>query len=107
MDEHSNEYVGTVYVLPETRNFELHTTVGGAPATICGTVSQLLASQFSQYAPGASGSLDPQQVAVRPRRVEVLTRELHERHRAPRKVHLLTRVYDVEEQGRPVPMSAI
>lgn len=107
MDEHSNEYVGTVYVLPESRCFELHTTVHGAPATICGTVSQLLASQLSQYEPGAIGTVDPQQVAVRPRRVEVLTRELHERHRAPRKVHLLTRVYEAEEQGRPVPMSAI
>jgi hypothetical protein len=107
MDEHCNEYVGTVYVLPETRCFELHTTVHGAPATITGTVSQLLASQFSQYVPGAIGTVDPQQVALRPRRVEVLTRELHERHRAPRKVHLLTRVHDVEEQARPVPVSAV
>jgi len=57
--------------------------------------------------PGAIGTVDPQQVAVRPRRVEVLTRELRERHRAPRKVHLLTRVHDVEEQARPVPVSAI
>lgn len=59
MDEHCNEYVGTVYVLPETRCFELHTTVHGAPATITGTVSQLLASQFSQYMPGAIGTADP------------------------------------------------
>jgi D-inositol-3-phosphate glycosyltransferase len=27
-------------------------------------------------------------------RVEVLTREIHERHRAPRKVHVLMRVID-------------
>jgi hypothetical protein len=37
----------------------------------------------------------------------VVTRELHERHRAPRKMHFLTRVHEVEEQGRPVPLSAI
>lgn len=106
MDEHCTEYTGTVYVLPETRCFELHTTVHGAPATITGTISQLLASQLSGYAPGAIGTVDPRQVALSPRRVEVLTRELHERHRAPRKVHLLTRVHDVEEQAQSVPVSA-
>jgi hypothetical protein len=31
---------------------------------------------------------------VQPRRVEILTRETHERHRAPRKVHFLMRVID-------------
>lgn len=106
MDEQCNEYTGTVYVLPETRCFELHTTVHGAPAILSGTVSQLLAAQFSQYAPGAIGTVDPRQIALIPRRVEVITRELHERHRAPRKVHLLTRVHDVEELGRQAPVPA-
>jgi hypothetical protein len=31
---------------------------------------------------------------LQPRRVEILTRETHERHRAPRKVHFLMRVFD-------------
>lgn len=106
MEEHSTEYIGTVYVLPETRSFELHTTIHGAPATLTGTVSQLLASQFSAYAPGAVGTIDPCQVASRPRRVEVLTRELHERHRAPRTVHVLTRVHEVEETAQPVSVPA-
>lgn len=106
MDEQRNEYTGTVYVLPETRCFELHTTIHGAPATITGTVSQLLASQLSGYAPGAIGTVDPRQVALSPRRVEVMTRELHERHRAPRKVHLLTRVHDLEEQVQSAPVSS-
>lgn len=110
MDEHSNEYTGTLYILPQSHVFELHTTAHGEPLTITGTVSPPLAQQLADYRPGATGAagaIDPCQIAVRPRRVEVLTREHHERHRAPRKMHLLARVFDVEEQGRPVPMSTV
>jgi hypothetical protein len=107
MDEHSNEYVGIVYVLPRSHAFELHTTVHGEPLTITGTVAQPLAQQLADHVPGTIGAIDPCQVALRPRRVEVITRELHERHRAPRKVYFLARVHDVEEQGRPVPMSTV
>ena len=59
------------------------------------------------FVDGHGAPIDVRQLALQPRRVEVLTRELHERHRAPRKVHLLTRVHDVEEQARPVPVSAV
>ena len=107
MEEQTHEYVGTVYILPESRCFELHTTAHGAAVTITGTVAQLVSSQLNQYEPGAIGMIDPCLVAARPRRVEVVTREIHERHRAPRKQHLLTRVYDVEEQARPVPLSTL
>jgi len=104
MDDHTHEYVGTVYILPESRSFELSTTIHGIHATITGTVCQQLTERF--HGVGLEG-LDPTQVALRPRRVEVLTRELHERHRAPRKQHFLMRVHDVEEQGRPVPQSTL
>ncbi|WP_020651675.1 hypothetical protein [Massilia niastensis] len=108
MDEHGNEFIGTVYVLPESRSFELRTTVHGVPHTVTGTISQQLAAKFDDHSPDA---IDPRQVALRPRRVEVLTREIHERHRAPRKVHLLTRVIDLDmaELGpaRPVPAPAV
>jgi len=107
MDEHSNEYTGTLYVLPQSHVFELHTSVHGEATTITGSLSQQLAQQFAVAVPGGGGMTDPCQMALRPRRVEVVTRELHERHRAPRKMHFLTRVFDVEEQGRPVPLPAV
>lgn len=107
MDEHSNEYIGTIYVLPHSHVFELHTTVHGEALTITGTVAQPLAQQFSDYVPGTISTIDPCQIALRPRRVEIVTRELHERHRAPRKMHFLARVYDAEEQGRPVPLAPV
>jgi hypothetical protein len=106
MNEHGNEYIGTVFVLPESRSFELKTTWHGAPHTVTGTISQQLAARFDDHAPDA---LDPRRLALRPRRVEVMTREIHERHRAPRKVYCLTRVFDTEDLGTPdaIPAAAI
>lgn len=104
MYEHGNEYIGTVFVLPETRCFELKTTVHGAPAVVHGTISQQLAARFADGAPDA---IDPRQVAAQPRRVEVMTREIHERHRAPRKVYCLTRLFDFETQAQADPAPAL
>ena len=106
MDEHGNDYLGTVFVLPESRCFELRTTIRGAPATVTGTISQQLAARFEDHGQDA---IDPRQVALRPRRVEVVTREIHERHRASRTVHWLTRVYDREDLGSatPVPVATV
>ena len=93
MEEHGNEFVGTVFVLPESRSFELKTTLHGVPVTLTGTVSQQLAAQFAGNL-AAGAPIDVRQLALQPRRVEVLTREIHERHRAPRKMHFLMRVID-------------
>jgi hypothetical protein len=92
MEEHGTEYVGTVYVLPESRAFEMKTMLNGVPVTLHGTVAQHLAEQFAGHT--ADGTVDVRQLAMQPRRVEVLTRDIHERHRAPRKVHFLMRVLD-------------
>jgi hypothetical protein len=93
MEEHGTEYVGTLFVLPATRAFELNTTLHGVPVTLTGTVAQHLAAQFAGN-DAAGEHIDARQLALHPRRVEILTRETHERHRAPRKVHFLMRVID-------------
>ena len=93
MEEHGTEYVGTLFVLPASRAFELNTTLHGVPVTLTGTVAQHLAAQFAGN-DAAGEYIDVRQLSVQPRRVEILTRETHERHRAPRKVHFLMRVID-------------
>ncbi len=98
MEEHGTEYVGTVFVLPESRAFELKTFVHGVPVTLHGTVAQHLSEQFAGHLPDEP-SIDVRQLAMQPRRVEVLTRDIHERHRAPRKVHFLMRVLDGGDQA--------
>lgn len=100
MEEHGTEYVGTLFVLPATRAFELNTTLHGLPVTLTGTVAQHLAAQFTGT-DAAGEHIDARQLAVQPRRVEILTRETHERHRAPRKVHFLMRVIDAEVVRAP------
>ena len=105
MYEHGHEYVGTVFVLPETRCFELRTVVQGEEQLVHGSISQQLAARFTE---GAPDHIDPRQLPVQPRRVEVMTREIHERHRAPRKVYCLSRLFDFEPAGqdRPAPARA-
>lgn len=103
MYEHGNEYVGTVFVLPETRCFELRATVHGEPTVVHGTISQQLAARFGEGA----DAIDPRQVPLQPRRVEVMTREIHERHRAPRKVFCLTRLFDFDTQAASSPAPAV
>lgn len=93
MEEHGTELVGTLFVLPESRSFELKTTRHGSPVTLTGTVCQQLAAQFAGN-PAAGDHIDVRQLSLQPRRVEILTREIHERHRAPRRVHFLMRVID-------------
>jgi hypothetical protein len=93
MEEHGTEFVGTLFVLPVSRAFELNTTLHGVPVTLTGTVAQHLAAQFAGT-DAAGEHIDVRQLSAQPRRVEILTRETHERHRAPRKVHFLMRVID-------------
>ena len=93
MEEHGTEFVGTLLVLPASRAFELNTTLHGLPVTLTGTVAQHLAAQFAGN-DAAGEHIDVRQLSLHPRRVEILTRETHERHRAPRKVHFLMRVID-------------
>ncbi len=97
MYEHGHEFIGTVYVLPETRCFELRTTVHGEAHLVHGSISQQLAARFME---GAPDHIDPRQLPLQPRRVEVMTREIHERHRAPRKVYCLSRLFDYETQSQ-------
>jgi hypothetical protein len=99
MEEHGTEYVGTLFVLPESRAFELKTTLHGVPVTLTGTVAQHLAEQFAGHA-ATDMPIDVRQLAMQPRRVEVFTRDIHERHRAPRKAHFLMRVLDGDGQAQ-------
>ena len=100
MEEHGNEYIGTLFVLPATRAFEFNTTLHGLPVTLTGTIAQHLAAQFAGT-DSTGEHIDARQLALQPRRVEILTRETHERHRAPRKVHFLMRVIDGGVQAAP------
>ncbi len=103
-EEHGNEFVGTLFVLPESRHFELKTSMHGAPVTLTGTISQQLAAQFHGH--DDSPHIDPRELALHPRRVEIMTREIHERHRASRKVNFLVRLLDGGEGKADQPLPA-
>ncbi|KQQ87905.1 hypothetical protein [Massilia sp. Leaf139] len=100
MEEHGTEYTGTLFVLPASRAFELSTTLHGVPVTLTGTIAQHLAAQFAGN-DAAGDHIDVRQLSLQPRRVEILTRDHHERHHAARKVHFLMRVLDSGVEAKP------
>ena len=102
MQEHGTEYFGTVFVMPVSRRFELTTAIRGVPVTLTGTLSQHIAEQLAGH-PEAGRAIDPGQVSAHPRRVEILTRDIHERNRATRKVHFLMRLMDEDEEAADEP----
>lgn len=92
IEERGDEFVGTVFLLPESRRFEFLTQVAGASVTLTGPVSPQAAAQIAGEQEFGIGSFDVRQISQRPWRVEIQTREIRERNRAPRKVYALLRL---------------
>jgi hypothetical protein len=92
IDEHGDEFVGTIFLLPESLRFELNTRMDGDPVTLTGPVSPQAAAQISGQHELGIHPIDVRQVSQRPWRVEIQTREIRERNRPPRKVYALLRM---------------
>lgn len=92
IDERGDELVGTIYLLPASRRFELATQLDGELITLTGTVSPQAAAQIVGQGELNEDAIDVRQISQRPWRVEVQTREIRERNRSPRKVYALLRL---------------
>jgi hypothetical protein len=92
IEEQGDELVGTLYLLPKSRKFELSTHFSGAPVTLAGTVSHAAASQLAGQQEVGVAPIDARQISQRPWRLEIQTREIRERNRAPRRVYSLLRL---------------
>ena len=92
IDERGDELVGTIFLLPASRRFELATQLDGDPVTLTGSVSPQAAAQIVGQGELAADPIDVRQISQRPWRVEIQTREIRERNRSPRKVYALIRL---------------
>lgn len=88
IEETSAEHVGTVFLLPESRQFELQTMVDGSPVTLSGTVTDDAAAQFPQF------SIDARNVSQHRLTVVIDTKVIKERDRSPRRLDRLVRVLE-------------
>lgn len=92
IEEQGEEFVGTLFLLPASRKFELSTHQNGAAITLAGTVSHEAAAQLAGQQEIGLDPIDVRQISQRPWRLEIQTREIRERNRAPRRVYSLLRL---------------
>lgn len=90
--ERDVEMTGTLFVLPESKRFDLMTVLEGQPVTLKGTLSASVFRQIHGQGIDEQEPVDPRAIPQIPWVVEIKTRELIERNRAPRQVHTLQRL---------------
>lgn len=99
IEESGDEFIGTIFLLPESRRFELLTQVDGATVTITGTVSNEASAQLAGQQELGMPPIDARQISQRPWKVVVQTKVIKERNRPPRRVYSLLRL--IQEENSP------
>jgi hypothetical protein len=94
--ERDAEMTGTLYVLPDSKRFDFYTVVDGQRVVLRGSVSANAMRQIHGHPDDEQPSIDARAIPMVPWRVEIKTRELNERSRAPRQVHTLQRLVQAE-----------
>ncbi|WP_275719440.1 hypothetical protein [Ralstonia solanacearum] len=97
--ERDVEMTGTLFVLPESKRFDLITMVEGQQVILKGTLSASVFRQIHGQGNDEQQPVDPRAITQTPWVVEIRTRELSERNRASRQVHSLQRLVRPEPGG--------
>ena len=90
--ERNVEMTGTVFLLPESKRFDFITCIEGTSRTLKGAVSASVIRQIYGSGNDEEKPIDPCTISNAPWVVEIRTRELMERNRAPRQVYTLQRL---------------
>ncbi|NHZ89963.1 hypothetical protein F2P45_13205 [Massilia sp. CCM 8733] len=94
IEETGADYAGTLFLLPQSRRFELQANVDGAIVILSGIVGHEAAAQFaSQHSP-STPSIDARHVSQQPRTVVINTKMVRDGNR-PRRLCYLVRVGEV------------
>lgn len=92
IEEQGDEVIGTLFLLPAWRKFELATRINDEQVILFGTVSHEAAAQLAGQQDIGVEPIDVRQISQRPWRLEIQTREIRERNRTPRRVYSLLRL---------------
>ncbi|MBU9427282.1 hypothetical protein [Burkholderia gladioli] len=90
IEERGEELIGTLFLLPNSHRFEFNPTDGRA--VMKGTFGSNVVRQLEGQAELGQVAIDAREIPRRPWRVEIRTREIRERNRAPRQVFTLARL---------------
>lgn len=91
--ERDTKMTGSLFVLPESKRFDLLTTIDNQEVTIKGTVSPSVVRQMHGQGTDDQPPVDPRSITQTPWDVEVKTRELRERSRPTRRVYTLQKLF--------------
>ena len=100
--ERAVPFEGTLFLLPDSRRFELHTELAGEKAVLRGGVDPEVLRQLAGQAELGAAPIDAREIPRSIWRVLLRTREIRERGREPRVVYRLSRlVSQVRQHGQP------
>ncbi|MFZ6686863.1 hypothetical protein ACO0K0_03840 [Undibacterium sp. SXout11W] len=97
IDEHGDEFVGTLFLLPQSRRFDFFTQINGEKTVLKGSVGPEVLKQLSGEQDFSEPAVDVRTITTHTWRVEIKTREIRERNRVPRKVYTLSRLKTPED----------
>ncbi|MEI6002728.1 hypothetical protein H3V53_38215 [Paraburkholderia bengalensis] len=92
IDERGEEFEGTLFLLPDSKRFELHTQWGGESTTLVGPVSRDVLRQLAGEPELGEAPIDPRDVPRTAWSVRIKVREIRERGRAPRTAYTLVKL---------------
>lgn len=90
--ETGDDYTGQLFLLPESRLFDLVSTIDGERIVLKGKVGPLVFKQLDGQQDLGEVAIDQTKLSQGLWRVEIKTREIQERNRAPRRVYSLSRL---------------
>lgn len=94
IDERGDVFVGTIYLMPASRRFEMATIINNVPTTLVGAVSPQATAQLEGQQELGIAPIDARQVPQNAWRAEIQTKEIRERNKAPRNVYTLLRLIE-------------
>ncbi|MGQ7939536.1 hypothetical protein [Paraburkholderia sp. D1E] len=99
IDERGQEFEGTLFLLPDSKRFELHTMVEGQHVTLSGPVSRDVLRQLAGEPELDAAPIDPRDIPRVKWKVMVKVRQIRERGRATRTAYTLVKLIEPQAQS--------
>ncbi|WP_157636882.1 hypothetical protein [Burkholderia ubonensis] len=94
IEESGEEFEGDLFLLPDSRRFDMHTTIDGHAAAVSGSVTRDVMRQLEGQPELGALPIDPRDIPREPWRVILKVRKIRERGRAPRVAYSLARLIE-------------
>ncbi|WP_412024892.1 hypothetical protein [Burkholderia cepacia] len=97
IEESGQQFEGDLFLLPDSRRFDMHTSIDGHAVAVSGPVSRDVMRQLEGQPELGTSPIDPRDIPRQPWRVLLKVRTIRERGRAPRTAYSLARLIEAIE----------